>query len=555
MGTTISRRQLIQSALASGTAAGLAAALPIDHRFSRLDSFAAAAPLGVEFDPAPFTIGVSSGDPLPDSVILWTRLATDPLNGGGMADREVPVHWTVARDPGLRSVVAQGMVLATEAFGHSVHVDVRGLEPGSEYFYAFEALGVTSRVGRTRTAPEGPTSLVRFGFASCQNFPAGRYAAHRGLAGERLDFVVFLGDYMYEGSGSGNGRAHVGPQTTTLEHYRNRYALYQGDPALRASRASCPWIVTWDDHEVDNNYAGLVPENRNAAEGNATLESFSARRAAAYQAYYEHMPIRLTEAGMPSGPDFRIHRQLRFGDLLDLSVLDTRQHRDDQVTPEIPAATSDVDREDRSILGPEQRTWLQQQLTTSATAWRALANQLQVHTIRLAGTPEPVASLLRANGSPLATTVALNGDAWDGYQHDRRVLLDTFAEVPDCVVITGDIHTHWVADLDEDVNDPTSRTVATEFVGTSITSSGFPDGTNAAIRGALLASNPHIRFYEGEQHGYAIVELTPDVWRTEYRVVADLDDPNARISTLAAFEVDRGTAGARQVGGVVLPRP
>jgi alkaline phosphatase D len=270
------------------------------------------------------------------------------------------------------------------------------------------------------------------------------------------------------------------------------------------------------------------------------------------------MPIRVP-ASLPSvdpviNPDFQIYRRLAFGDLLDLSVIDTRQYRDDQLTPEIPSLPGGVDDADRTILGVEQREWLLDGLKSSGALWRGIANQVQIHPIRLAGIPEPLAAQLRAVGSPLATTVGLNGDSWDGYAEDRRRLLACFRDhAPDSVVITGDIHSHWVADLTEDPGSPLSRTVATELVGTSITSSGLPAGTNAAVRAALLPTNPHIRFVEGERRGYALVELTRDVWRTSYRVIDSVDDPRSRVTTLASFEVTRGRPGARQVGGSLLP--
>jgi len=557
------RRRFLLSAASAGS---LAAVWPLLGRPSHDEALAQALPLGVVFDPAPFTLGVASGDPLADSVILWTRLAPlplllDPTASQPLAER-VEVDWVIAADPRLRRVVASGTAIADAGRGHSVHVDVGGLDPRTTYWYRFAALGRVSRIGRTRTAP-APGSLepVRFGVVSCQSFPSGHWAAYRGLAHEDLDLVVHLGDYIYEGRGDGEGRAHVGPETTLPVDYRARHALYKGDPALRAAHAAFPWIVTWDDHEVDNNYAGLTPQDADAAQGNDTPERFAMRRAVAYATYYEHLPIRLGPAGTgtagpghPAPQDFRIYRRYAYGDLLDVSVIDTRQYRTDQPCDDREAAAfcSGVDDPDATILGTEQRDWLLGGLSSSTAAWRLIANQVMVAQLKAGGLPDlvddPVTDLQLL---PITDGDYLNADQWDGYQADRRRLLEHLAteEVPDVVVITGDIHTSWVADLRVDFDNPVDGIVATEFVGTSISSGGFPEGTNPAIRASLAASNPHFRFYEGEQRGYVVCDVTPERWRSEYRAVADSGDPRSPVSRLAAFEVPRGGLVTQVEGG------
>lgn len=273
----------------------------------------------------PFSLGVASGDPLPDSVVLWTRLAPDPLRGGGMPEEDVQVEWVVAQDERLTRVVKRGTALAPAALAHSVHLEVSGLEPDRWYWYQFRVAGEASPVGRTRTAPplEADPRLLRFAFASCQHYEQGFYTAYRHLANEDLDLVFHLGDYIYENSGVREQvRFHTYTELATLQDYRNRLALYKTDPDLQAAHAAFPWVVTWDDHEVDNDYAGKISEN------NDPEAAFLQRRAAAYQAYYEHLPLR--RSSMPRGPDAEIYRSLPFGRLARFYILDTRQYRTDQ---------------------------------------------------------------------------------------------------------------------------------------------------------------------------------------------------------------------------------
>lgn len=475
----------------------------------------------------PFTLGVASGDPTPDGVVLWTRLAPDPLRGGGMPPTSVPVRWEIAADEGFARIVQRGQALALPELAHSVHIEVQGLAPDRVYWYRFITGGEASPVGRTRTAPAAGARLDGFtlAFASCQNFESGYYTAHRHLAGEDVALVVFLGDYIYEGGIGQNGvRRHTGPEIMTLDDYRDRYALYKSDPDLQAAHAAFPWTVTWDDHEVDNNYAGEISERYDAA------ELFLQRRAAAYQAYYEHMPLR--RSAMPEGPNLRLYRRLGFGDLLELHVLDTRQYRTDQpcgdsVTPHCAESLSP----DATILGAEQEQWLLAGLGRSAARWNLLGNQLPLAEIdRLAGP---------ARGFQM--------DQWSGYAHARDRLVGFLHErkVANPIVITGDVHQSWVAEINADAADPASAVVGTEFVGTSISSGG--DGAATSASGdAILADNPHVKYYNA-QRGYVRCTITPERWQSDYRVVPFITRPGAAVETQASFVVENGRPGVQVV--------
>lgn len=465
----------------------------------------------------PFTLGVASGEPLPDGVVLWTRLALDPLNGGGMPARDIAVEWRIAKDEQMKEVVQKGTAAAMPTLGHSVHVEVSGLEPARWYWYQFTAGGVESPVGRTRTAPATGASpqKLAFAFASCQAWQGGYYTAFAHMAKEDIDFVVHLGDYIYEGGISDTApRKHNSAEVATLEAYRNRYAQYKSDPHLQAAHAAFPWIVTWDDHEVENNYANLQRDNRTPP-GN-----FRRRRAAAYQAYYEHLPLR--RPALPVGPDMQLYRRLTFGNLAEFNVLDTRQYRTKQ-----PAQANRRDAAN-ILLGDRQEKWLNDGMDRSRARWNVLAQQIFLAQRDLEAGPEH----------------RFSTDAWDGYVADRDRLLRFIGERKPAnpVVLTGDVHSNWVADLKENFDDPRSRTIGTEFVGTSISSGG--DGADMTDRGKhILAENPHIKFFNG-QRGYVRCILTPQTWRSDYRVVPVVSTPGAAISTRASFVVENGRAGA-----------
>jgi alkaline phosphatase D len=473
----------------------------------------------------PFTLGVASGDPLPDGVVLWTRLDRDVLEQTGIARARVPVHWEVASDDMFRRVVRRGSHVALPELGHSVHAEVEGLLPGRTYWYRFMAGGEVSATGRTRTAAAAEEALDRFRFAfvSCQHYEQGYFTAYRRLAAEDLDLVVHLGDYIYERPLDRTPvRPHDAGEPFTLEDYRARHALYRADADLQAAHAAFPWVVTPDDHEVVNDYAGDTPET-----DETPPEQFLLRRTAAYQAYYEFMPLR--RSSLPAGPAMRIFRRFGFGRLVTVHVLDTRQFRSDQPCgsdrkPRCAEALSPAQR----MLGVEQERWLRGGLRASDARWNVLANQV------------PIMELAQvANG-----TRTFPMDKWDGYVHERTRLLRFLADArpSNPIVITGDMHSNWVADLKLDFASPSSAVVGTEFVGTSISSGG--DGSDSTSVGtAMLAQNPHIKFYNSHR-GYVRCTVTPSSWTTDIRTLPYVRRPGAPIGTRASFVVESGRPGA-----------
>jgi alkaline phosphatase D len=475
----------------------------------------------------PFTLGVASGDPLPDRVVLWTRLAPDPqAPGGGMPPEAVPVRWEVARDERFAHRVAHGTARARPDDAHSVHVDVHGLEPAHEYFYRFVADGSDSPVGRTRTAPAGGANRrLRFAFASCQDYEDGYYTAHRHLADEDVDVVLWLGDYIYESNKSTAVRPHEGPEPVDLDAYRRRYATYKVDADLQSAHAAHPWIVTWDDHEVDNNYAADRSQR-----DDQPVDAFRARRAIAYRVWWEHQPVRLPP---PDGPDYRIYRRLAFGDLANIHVLDTRQYRTNQPcgSPvDIGSPCPEQDLPDATLLGAAQRRWLFGGLRRSTARWDVLANQVML-------TP--------VNFSPDSANPILDFDGWDGYKIEQAEVIEALGSLPrNGVVVTGDIHSSWATDLvAENAPGTTPRPVATELVGTSITSTfPLPNVLDAAVK-----NQPAIRYVDGHAHGYVRCELTREALHTDFRYVAAIDTPEATITTGASFVVEDRRPGPRPV--------
>lgn len=480
----------------------------------------------LRFADDPFSLGVASGDPWPDGVVLWTRLAPDPLSGGGMPERDVLVKWEVATDERMQSVVARGTATASPRWGHSVHVEVRGLLPARWYWYRFTVDAGSSPVGRTRTAPArgAQNGRMNFAFASCQHYEAGYFTAYRHLAAEDLDLVLHLGDYIYEGGpADGRVRRHNSPEIKTLADYRNRYALYKSDPLLKQAHANFPWAAVWDDHEVENNYAGLISED------DAPREEFARRRAAAYQAYYEHLPLRRSAL---RGGGVEIYRRLDFGPLATFYLLDTRQYRTDQpcgdgTKPVCPAALSPR----ATILGERQERWLLGHLGQPRARWNVMAQQVMMAQVdSLVGPGEQ-----------------LSMDKWNGYLVARKRLLEFLrrGKPANPVVLTGDIHTNWVADLKPDFARDDSPVVATEFVGTSITSGG--DGSDVRPNtAAVLSENPHVKFFNA-QRGYVRCSVTPERWQTDYRVVASVTQPDAPLRTRASFVVEDSKPGAEKM--------
>jgi alkaline phosphatase D len=479
----------------------------------------------VKLPDQPFQLGVASGDPSSDGFVLWTRLAPKPLeDGGGMPREAVHVDWIVADDEQMSKIVQRGSTVATPDWGHSVHVEVAGLEPNRWYYYQFQAAGEVSPVGRARTFPAGAADKLRFAFASCQHYEHGHFTAYEHLVKEPLDFVAHLGDYIYEyATNEKKVRRHNSKEIETLDEYRNRHALYKTDPALQAAHAAFPWIVTWDDHEFDNNCAGHISE-----EAKVQPPQYLIRRAQAYQAYYEHMPLR--RATLPKGPDMQLYREVRFGDLANFFVLDTRQYRTDQPCgdgnkPPCAEALSPQ----ATLLGEKQEQWLVNGLASTKSRWNVLAQQVM---------------MARADRAP-GDLVTHSMDQWPGYEMNRRRILKTFVDrkVSNPVVIAGDIHTNWANDLIADFDNLDSRTVASEFVGTSITSGG--DGARMPKNlDKLLAENPFVKFHNAER-GYVSCEVTPSQWRTDYRTVEYISKPGAPLNTRASFVVEDGQPGVK----------
>lgn len=475
----------------------------------------------------PFTLGVASGDPTPDGFVLWTRLAPEPLaDGGGMPRENVEVRWEVATDDGFKQIVAHGTAVTTPELAHSVHVEVPGLEPSRWYHYRFHAAEATSPIGRARTAPavDDVAAKLRFAFASCQHYETGLFTAYEHMAREDLDLISHLGDYIYEYEGKEKlVRKHHGPEIETLDDYRSRHAQYKTDAHLQAAHALCPWLVTWDDHEFDNNCANDISEQPHVKPAD-----FLVRRAAAYRAYYEHMPLRAAQ--LPKGPHMKLYRRVGFGRLAEFTILDTRQYRSDQPNGDGNKPPSDEsDHPRQTLLGKTQEKWLYKTLDASAAKWNILAQQVMM------------ARADRANGEGVTYSM----DQWPGYEANRRRVLKYFASKPELnpVVITGDIHSNWVNDLQVDELNRKSPIVATEFVGTSISSGG--NGKPNEGTPPQMAENPFVRFYSSER-GYVSCEVTPERWTSYYRTVTEITQPGCPVVTRKTFVVEAGRPGAQE---------
>ena len=481
----------------------------------------------------PFALGVASGSPASESVVLWTRLmgpGAERAEGGPVA-----VRWEVAHDEQFSRIAQRGEAQALPELAHSVHAEVSGLDSDRWYFYRFIAGGAASPVGRTRTlpAPDAALQKLRLAYASCQRWEHGYFSAYRHMREENLDAVVFLGDYVYEYANAARAvRVPAGGWVLTLDDYRHRYALHKGEADLQAMHAACPWIVTWDDHEVQNDYAGLQ-----AGDSGPAVADFAARRAAAYQAFYEHMPVpasALTRAlaGLGSGAEMRLYSQLRFGRLATLNLLDTRQYRDPQAcTP--PGRGSGVVRpadcavwndSARTLLGAAQERWLDQALAGRSGGWSVIAQQT------LFGRRD----LKPADGG------GFWNDGWDGYDAARSRLTASLRrhQVPNPVLLGGDVHENWVGHVLADYQRPDSQALGVEFCGTSITSRS---GGNDLV-GKRLADNPHFVFADAQRRGYGVAEFTPRQLTTTLRVVDDVARRDSRIETLARFAVESGRA-------------
>ncbi|MCM4077582.1 alkaline phosphatase D family protein [Paractinoplanes hotanensis] len=524
----LSRRSLLLSSAAAGVA-GAATTWPLA---------ASAAPYRGPLQADPFTLGVASGDPEPDGFVLWTRLAPTPLADdglGGMPSRVVPVAWELAADERFRMIVRRGVTAARPESAHAVHVELHHLLPGREYFYRFRAERYVSPVGRTRTAPPlwATGGTLAMSFASCSQYEHGYFTAYRHLAADEPDLILHLGDYQYEYQAGvytipgGNPRDHAGPETVTLANYRQRHAQYKTDADLQAAHAVAPWAVVFDDHEIENNWADEVPE--------APDPNFPARRAAAFQAYYENMPLRRTS--IPRGLDMQLYRRLRWGRLATFHMLDTRQYRDDQACgdgyKDCPAASDPA----RSITGEQQEKWLLDGFRRSSARWDVLGQQVFFGQRDNNSGPQVVTSM----------------DSWDGYAASRDRITRGWVDagVRNPVVLTGDVHAHWADELKLDYADPASRTVGTELVCSSITSTG--NGTDVASgQHPWAAWNPHLRFYNN-QRGYVRTRITPGSLTADFRVVPFVTTPGAPVHTRATFVIEDRVAGLQQTADNPTP--
>lgn len=512
---TLSRRTL----LTSGTLAAAAGLVSTHPAWAYGAATAAAA--------NPFTLGVASGDPTEDGIVLWTRLAVTPLASdglGGMPAQPVEVQWQLARDSAFSSIERSGIVPAVRAEGHSVHVEISGLQPGREYWYRFRVGTHLSPVGRTRTTPPAGSlsTPLTLGVASCAEWEHGWFTAYRRMADDGVDLVTHLGDYIYELGVLGYPgypvvRHMVGVETYTLADYRRRHALYKTDPDLQYAHAACPWTVVFDDHEVDNNWAAEYSELTGKS------PTFAARRAAAFQAYWENMPLRRT--AFPRGGSMSLHRRITWGSLATLHMLDTRQYRDDQPCGGLLGPCTGAADPTRSVLGDAQRDWLLSGFRDSRARWDVLGNQV------------PFAQMDMAKGPAFVTSV----DGWDGYLADKTRIMNGWQEagVRNPVVFTGDIHASYAMDLQQQL-DGTVRTVGTEFIATSITSGG--DGS--AVNRTSDPENPHLRYYDNRR-GYLRANFSPTELRVDYRVMDKVSVKGSGVSTATSLILADGQRGLK----------
>ena len=475
-----------------------------------------------KFSSDPFTLGVASGDPDDSSVVLWTRLAPSPLEpDGGMGIESVPVEWELAEDEGMMAIVSKGTTWATPQLGHSVHVEPSGLKADRWYYYRFKTGDAVSPVGRTRTMPAADVmpEKMKFAFASCQNYEQGLFTAYEQMAKDDLDLVFHLGDYIYEYKAGKNGkvRTHQGDEINSLGDYRIRHAQYRSDPLLHGMHAQCPWMVTWDDHEFDNNCANDISEEKSV-----DVVEFLKRRANSYQAYYEAMPLR--SSCLPKGPDMQLYRKASFGRLAELLVLDTRQYRTDQPNDDkkAPLNRDAMDR-NNTLLGAEQKKWMYSKLIASRGTWNVLAQQVMMGMVGF-----------RSKEDALLYSM----DQWPGYTSERMEVVDFLRtrRISNPVVLTGDIHSNWANELRVDDREVDQPIVATEFVCTSISSGGNGVDQPKNLEQVLM-DNAAVRFHNA-QRGYVRCELTPETWKSDYVVVDKVTEPGGTCSVRASFVIE-----------------
>ena len=493
----------------------------------------ARAAVSVSTSDDPFSLGVASGMPRPDSVVLWTRLAPRPYEPlGGLPDQPISVRWELAEDDRFSRLLRSGEVHAVPEHAHSVHVEVKSLPADRRFFYRFimgkGAASVASPVGRTRTAPalDAAVGRLRLALASCQHYEQGSYVAHRDIAVQDLDFVLFVGDYIYESTNPRYLlRPHEGPPPTTLAGYRARHATYKLDADLRASHAAHPWVLTWDDHEVVNDYAG----DRVRGDDGLDPRLFLRRRAAAYKAYFEHLPVSPRMA--PSGPQMRIHDRYLWGQLAELWTLDCRQYRSVQACADgsaggrLVGSCNELWDTSRTVLGSDQNQWLQQGLVQSIRPWKLLGQGSQMSEATL---PSPLGRRIQSDG-------------WDGYPVARQQLLRTLsdAKLRGVLSLGGDVHRHVAANLRAVAGDEKSPVLASEFVCSSISSRSLPDAAMALLRSA----NPDMVHARSDERGYALVDITPSAATCDFRSTPFPARSEAKLYSQARYVVQANEPG------------
>jgi alkaline phosphatase D len=483
----------------------------------------------------PFQLGVASGSPALDGFVLWTRLLA-AAGSESLPNAPIRVHWELASDQQFKRIVRSGAAFAVPDFAHSVHIEVTGLLPSkAPYWYRFRVADVWSPVGRTRTLPSlSSQDTLRFALASCQNYEHGYFSAYRHMIKEELDAVLFVGDYIYEyGMTPNRVRQHNGPTCITLDDYRARYALYKSDPDLQLGHAACPWIVTWDDHEVANDYARDRSESDRGA-------GFLARREAAYRAYWEHQPLR--RAQLPSNGHMQLYRTYKWGQTADLHILDSRQYRDYQVcTPSEQGGSRTVfDKScperlsfSGSMLGANQEAWLNESVLQSPAAFNIVGQQSIMAQMRMA-----------TRGAPESQPAeAFWNDSWDGYPIARKRALSAWGEKKNVVTLGGDVHATYISDLQADFDDPSSPILATEIVGTSITSPSW----SQAVADRVMRANPHMKFAKSDQRGYMLLEVSTKKLIAHARVIDNARVQDTVVSTAASFVVEPGRPGAQKI--------
>jgi alkaline phosphatase D len=532
---TVPSRRALLGGLAL-TTAGIVVAPALGRRLLRA---------GAAWASDPFSLGVAAGAPSPDGFVLWTRLAPkpmfdDPDAPGGMTGPSVEIAYEIASDDAMHHVVQAGVAVADAAYGYSVHKQIHGLKPGRPYWYRFSSGTADSAIGRAMTLPAHGVDKLRFAYFSCSHYEYGYFSAYRHAAEGNPDFAIFLGDYIYEYVDTGKKhplvRTHSGgKECVTLPEYRLRYSQYRLDPNLQYLHRTVPSLVTWDDHEVQNDYADKWGQDFQDP------AAFLQRRAAAYRAFYEFMPVKPVFSA-PHGPNMRLYDRYDFGDLMRVDLIDGRQYRSREACYgdpkkneghgggghlETAASCPELFEPSRSMIGRTQENWLFDGLATSKARWNVIANDVLLARLRQTGTG--------------ATADGWWTDDWDGYPASRTRLMQHIAasKPSNPVAITGDIHSFWANDLKADFDDDKAPAIASELVGTSVTSYGPPYDAFKAF----LPNNPHVKFFDSRPRGYVAVDLTRGAMTARFQTVSDVTDANATLSTLATFVVEDGKPG------------